>query len=62
MSMYKYHILEQPAGWVALLGSEVGLRRMSLKPTPEEALDELGPELNLWPSRTPMRSREKSLA
>ena len=38
----KCHLFETPVGWVALLGSSDGLRQLSLKPTSEEALDELG--------------------
>jgi methylated-DNA-[protein]-cysteine S-methyltransferase len=45
MNAYKYHIVEQPLGWMGLLGTERGLRRLSLKPSPQEALDELGPAL-----------------
>ena len=42
MSRYKYHLFESPMGWVGLLGSVDGLCRLSLKPTPQEALEELG--------------------
>ena len=42
MSQDKYHLFEVPVGWVGLLGSEKGLRRLSMKPNPQEALDELG--------------------
>ena len=38
----KCHLFETPVGWVALLGSSDGLRQLSLKPTSQEALDELG--------------------
>lgn len=43
---YKHHLFQTEVGWIALLGTENGLRRLSLKPTPQEALDELGPELD----------------
>ena len=43
---YKHHLFQTDVGWIALLGTESGLRRLSLKPTPQEALDELGPELD----------------
>ena len=33
---------QTPVGWLALLGSDDGLRRVSLKPQPEDALAELG--------------------
>ena len=42
MSRYKYHLHELPAGWIGLVGSENGLRRASLKPTPDEVLEDLG--------------------
>ena len=38
----KCHLFETPVGWVALLGGSGGLRQLSLKPTSQEALDELG--------------------
>ena len=43
---YKHHIFQTDLGWIALLGTESALRRLSLKPTPQEALDELEPELD----------------
>lgn len=33
---------ESPVGWIALLGSDRGLRRLSLQPEPQEALAGLG--------------------
>ena len=42
MSRYKYDIQKLPAGWIGLVGGEKGLRRASLKPTPEEVLEDLG--------------------
>ena len=45
MNPYRYHIVEQPMGWMGLLGTEQGLRRLSLQPNPQEALDHLGPAL-----------------
>ena len=42
MSGYRYHIVEQPMGWTGLLGTNLGLQRLSLKPSPQEALDSLG--------------------
>ncbi len=42
MSTYKYHIQELPTGWIGLVGGEGGLRRASLKPTPQEVLEDLG--------------------
>ncbi len=46
MTQYKYHLFQSPVGWIALSGGGNGLRRLSLKPTPEEALDDLGPDLD----------------
>ena len=46
MTQYIYHLFQSPVGWIALLGSEKGLRRLSLKPAPQEALEKLGPELD----------------
>jgi len=42
---YSYHLFQLPIGWVALLGRQGRLRQLSLKPTPQEALDELGSNL-----------------
>ena len=47
MSPYSYFIVQQPLGWMALLSTTKGLRRLSLKPHPQEALDALGPSLEL---------------
>ncbi len=44
MSGLKFHIQQFPTGWVGLIGSERGLRRASLKPTPQEVLEDLGSE------------------
>lgn len=42
----KYHLFQVSAGWIALSGAGQGLRRLSLKPTPQEALEGLGPDLD----------------
>ena len=42
----KYHLVELPIGWMALLAGEEGLKRASLKPLPQEALEELGTDLD----------------
>ena len=47
MSPYSYFVVQQPIGWMALLSTTKGLRRLSLKPHPQEALDALGPSLEL---------------
>ena len=46
MSGLSYHIFQVPMGWVGLLGTDRGLRRLSFQPTPEEALEQLGPALD----------------
>ena len=46
MTTYNYHLFQCAVGWIALLGSERGLRRLSMKPEPQEALTDLGPELD----------------
>ena len=43
----KYHLVKLPMGWMALLGGERGLKRASLKPSPQEAVQDLGTELDL---------------
>ena len=45
MSQWSYDLFETPVGWIGLLASDRGLRRLSLKPTPQEAMEELGPEI-----------------
>ena len=42
MSGLKLHIHQFPAGWVGLVGTEKGLRRASLKPSPQEVMEDLG--------------------
>ncbi len=43
----KYTVLETEMGWMGVLATYKGLRRMTIPlPTPEEALDELGPYLD----------------
>ena len=42
----KYHLVELPIGWMVLLAGEDGLKRASLKPSPEEALEDLGTDLD----------------
>jgi methylated-DNA-[protein]-cysteine S-methyltransferase len=41
MREYSYHLIESPMGWMGLLGSPAGLRRLSVKPSPQEALEEV---------------------
>ncbi|MAF37501.1 MAG: cysteine methyltransferase [Chloroflexi bacterium] len=42
----KYHLVELPMGWMVLLGGKYGLKRASLKPTPDEAIEDLGSDLD----------------
>ncbi len=45
MTGYHYHLYQTPTGWIGLLGTDKGLMRLSLKPTPQEVLEELGPKV-----------------
>ena len=60
MSQCRYHLFESPLGWIGLLGTGKGLRRLSLKPTPQEALEELGPALDRAASDPSAFSKEQS--
>ena len=42
----KYHLVELPMGWMVLLAGDNGLKRASLKPTPDEAVEDLGADLD----------------
>lgn len=42
----KYHLVELPMGWMVLLAGEDGLKRASLKPSPQDALEDLGSDLD----------------
>jgi len=42
----KYHLVELPMGWMVLFGGKDGLKRASLKPTPDEAIEDLGSDLD----------------
>ena len=42
----KYHLVELPRGWMLLLAGSNGLKRASLKPSPQEALEDLGTDLD----------------
>ena len=44
MSQLRYDIFPNELGWIGALASPRGLRRLTLRQSPEEALDELGPE------------------
>ena len=41
-----YQLVELPMGWMVLLGGKDGLKRASLKPSPQEALEDLGTDLD----------------
>ena len=47
MSEYKHHLFPAPQGrgWIGLVGSDLGLCRLSFKPTPEELLEDLEDDL-----------------
>ena len=47
MTRYYYHLEQCPVGWLALLGTERGLQRVSLQPDPREALYGLGAKLQI---------------
>ena len=42
----RYHLVELPMGWMILLAGKDGLKRASLKPTPDEAVEDLGTDLD----------------
>ncbi|MFQ6027249.1 MAG: methylated-DNA--[protein]-cysteine S-methyltransferase [Dehalococcoidia bacterium] len=45
MSQLRYHLFPCDHGWIGLVGTDRGLRRLSLKPTPQEVMEELGEHL-----------------
>jgi len=45
MGQFKYDVFETPMGWMAVLMSPAGLRKCALKPTPDQAIAELYPEI-----------------
>lgn len=49
MKEYKHCIIPGPHGWIGMVGTEEGLRRLAMKPTPEEVLEDL--EGDLWGSQ-----------
>ena len=42
MTALKYHVQQLPSGWIGLVSREKGLRRATLKPTPQEVMEDLG--------------------
>ena len=45
MRSQKYCIIPGPHGWIGLAGTEDGLSRLSMKPTPEEVLEDLDDDI-----------------
>ena len=45
MSDSRYVIYPGPHGWIGMVGSDKGLRRLSMKATPEEILEDLADDL-----------------
>jgi methylated-DNA-[protein]-cysteine S-methyltransferase len=46
MVRFKYDLFETPIGWIGLLASDKGLRKCALKPTPDQVMTELSPEVD----------------
>lgn len=42
MTVHRMHLHELPSGWVGMVAGGNGLRRLSLKPTPQEVMEDLG--------------------
>lgn len=42
MTALKYHVHQLPSGWIGLVSGDKGLRRATLKPTPQEVMEDLG--------------------
>ena len=45
MNTRKYCVIPGPHGWIGLAGTEDGLSRLSMKPTPEEVLEDLNDDI-----------------
>jgi O-6-methylguanine DNA methyltransferase len=45
MNQLKSHLFESPMGWIGLVGTEHGLRRLCLKPTLSEVMEDLGEDV-----------------
>ena len=45
MSRLCYDVFPTEAGWVGAMTSSRGLRRLAVRPSPQEVMDELGPEV-----------------
>ena len=46
MADLKYHVQQLPAGWIGLVAGAGGLRRATLKPTPQEVMEDLGSDVD----------------
>ena len=46
MAALKYHIQQLSSGWIGLLAGDNGLRRATLKPTPQEVMEDLGNDVD----------------
>ena len=64
MPGYRYDLFQTPLGWIAILVSERGVRRVGFRPTPDEAIADLGPDLDraVQDSESLRWLREKLLA
>ena len=45
MAALKYHVQQLSSGWIGLLAGDNGLRRATLKPTPQEVMEDLGSDV-----------------
>lgn len=45
MNTRKYCVIPGPHGWIGLAGTDDGLSRLSMKPTPEEVLEDLNDDI-----------------
>jgi O-6-methylguanine DNA methyltransferase len=43
---YRYDLFSTPRGWMAILASQRGVRRISLRPTPDQAIADMGRDLD----------------
>ncbi len=46
MESYRYDLFSTPRGWMAILVSSRGVRHVSLRPTPDQAIADLGRDLD----------------
>ena len=60
MDQQHYHLFQGPVGWIGLLGSSQGLKQLTMKPTLEEALEEMGSSIDDATADPDALSREQS--